>query len=75
MTSTIKKEWTVADTHKLIEDNENNPCLWNPKHPKYDDKLMKSEVLRQLAITFETSDGEIQRKLHGLRNQHAGETK
>lgn len=36
---------------------------------------MRGEAFRQLTKTFETSEGEIQRKLHGLRNQHAGETK
>ncbi|XP_025193634.1 uncharacterized protein LOC112593457 [Melanaphis sacchari] len=73
--SSSKKEWTIDETHKLISDYENNPCLWNPKDIKYKDRLARGEAVRQLAVSFNTSEGEILRKLHGLRNQHAGETR
>lgn len=70
-----KKEWTIDETNKLITDYENKPCIWNPKDVKYKDKLTRGEAVRQLAVSFNTSEGEIQRKLHVLRNQHAGETR
>ncbi|CAI6357087.1 unnamed protein product [Macrosiphum euphorbiae] len=34
--------------------------------------IIGGEAVRQLAVSFNTNEGEIQRKLHGLRNQHAG---
>jgi len=73
--SSSKREWTIDETHKLISDYENNPCLWNHKDIKYKDKLAREESVRQLAVSFNTSEGEIERKLHGLRNHHAGKTK
>ncbi|KAL4120995.1 hypothetical protein QTP88_013586 [Uroleucon formosanum] len=73
--SSTKKEWTIDETHRLISNYENNPCLWNPKDVKYKDKLAKGEAVRQLAVSFNTTESEIQRKLHGLRNQHADESR
>lgn len=37
-------------------------------------QLGRGEDVRQLTVSFNTSEGEVQRKLHGLSNQHAGET-
>lgn len=42
MTYNFKKEWTIADTYKLTEMYENNPCIWNPK---YKEKFVRGEVL------------------------------
>lgn len=75
MMSSTKKEWPINETHKFISDYENNPCLWNLKDVEYKDKITREEAVRQLAVSFNKSECEIQRKLHGLRNQHAGETR
>lgn len=44
------------------------------KNLKYKNKVVSEETVRQLAVSFNTSERKIQRKLHSLRNQHADET-
>jgi len=54
--SSTKIEWTIDETHKLISDYENNPCLWNPKDVKYKNKLARGKADRQLFMQFNTNE-------------------
>lgn len=75
-TSSLKIRTAVRDCYRLLVVYGNNSCLWNPKHPKDKDKLMRGEVLRQMTVSF---DAQVEAKFsenHMVhQNQHAGKTK
>ncbi|KAB0790068.1 hypothetical protein PPYR_15614 [Photinus pyralis] len=49
--------------------------IWNTRCTEYRNREKKQALLREFAIQFSCSAGEIQRKLHNLRNQVSQELK
>ena len=70
-----KKEWVNLETEQLIHEYQNRHELWDMQCINYRNKRRKKEVVAKLATKFKTTDAEIVRKLHNLRNQFNNEAR
>lgn len=65
-----KKCWTSKDIFSLISRWELLPELWDVKSKQYRNRVRKQNALQKLSIEYNTSEKEINRKLHNLRTQY-----
>ena len=65
----MSKNWSAEEIKELIEIYETKQILWNVSHTEYRDRIRKQKVFEEIAVKFSCSAGEVQRKLHNLRNQ------
>ncbi|CAH0404469.1 unnamed protein product [Chilo suppressalis] len=63
----VNKDWTRDETVALIKMYEQHRELWDTLIKDYYNNAIKRATLRNLAVDFNTSIGEIRRKLHSLR--------
>lgn len=70
-----KRVWSKEETYSLIESIQECPELWNVKAKEYRDRNKKQKALKNLAEKYDTTEAEIQRKLHNLRTQFNQEIK
>uniref|UniRef100_A0A6P7GQY7 Uncharacterized protein LOC114341059 n=1 Tax=Diabrotica virgifera virgifera TaxID=50390 RepID=A0A6P7GQY7_DIAVI len=64
-----KKQWTNAETIKLIELYRENSILWKHKRNDHGYRESRDIILKEFSQKFNCSADEIRRKLHNLRNQ------
>ncbi|XP_050294292.1 uncharacterized protein LOC126734639 [Anthonomus grandis grandis] len=64
-----RRVWSRDDTNLLIENVELYPELWNVHCKDFKNRVKKQGAFQKLAELFETSENEIQRKLHNLKTQ------
>lgn len=69
------RKWSQQDTHNLISFYRELRVLWDPNNRDYGLKSKRAEAISALAEKFNTSDGEINRKIHNLRCQFRGEVR
>lgn len=64
-----KRVWSKEDTITLINLFEEFPELWQVKSKIYRDRTKKQKAIKFISEKFDTTETEIQRKLHNLRTQ------
>lgn len=64
-----KRVWSKEDTFALISIFEGYPELWQIKSKMYRDRVKKQKALKCIAEKCDTTEAEVQRKLHNLRTQ------
>ena len=70
-----KQEWSRVDIEEMIVEYEGRPSLWDVCSPEYRDRNKKTEAWKTLAVKLDREIGEVQRKIHNLRNQFCQELK
>ena len=70
-----KQEWSRVDIEEMIVEYEGRPSLWDVSSPEYRDRNKKTEAWKTLAVKLDREIGEVQRKIHNLRNQFCQELK
>lgn len=71
--SNILRKWSQEETFNLISFYRELRVLWDPHNRDYGLKSKRAEAISALAEKFDTTDAEINRKLHNLRCQFRGE--
>jgi hypothetical protein len=64
-----KKFWTNEETLERICIYESSPEIWDSQYMRYKDRDERSMCWELMAEALNTSIGEVQRKIHNLRNQ------
>jgi hypothetical protein len=64
-----KKVWTKEGTLELIHIYESSPEICDIRHMHYKDRDKRSMCWQSMGEALDTSVGELQRKIHNLRNQ------
>ena len=64
-----KQEWSRVDIEEMIVEYKGRPSLWDVCSPEYRDRNKKTEAWKTLAVKLDREIGEVQRKIHNLRNQ------
>jgi hypothetical protein len=64
-----KKVWTKEETLELICIYESFPEIWDSWHMHYKDRDKRSMCRQSIGEAMNTSVGDVQRKIHNLRNQ------
>ena len=70
-----KREWSRDEIEEIIVEYEGRPSLWDVCSPEYRDRNKKIEAWTTLAVKLDREIGEVQRKIHNLRNQFCQELK
>ena len=70
-----KREWSRDEIEEIIVEYEGRPSLWDVCSPEYRDRNKKTEAWTTLAVKLDREIGEVQRKIHNLRNQFCQEFK
>lgn len=65
--------WENSTIVKLIKMYESYPELWDHMHEEFKNRPRKREILNQIAIQFNTSIYEVNRKLNSLMTQYRRE--
>ncbi|XP_044745326.1 uncharacterized protein LOC123307174 [Coccinella septempunctata] len=65
--------WTQEETRSLISHYKTYPELWDTTHPDYKCRKKKMEASEKLAVIFNATPAEINRKLHNIRTQFHNE--
>lgn len=61
--------WTQERTIRLIELWHQTPILWDTKHKDYRNRDVKKNSLEDLAVEFDMTSLDIEKKMTGLKNQ------
>lgn len=61
--------WTQERTTRLIEMWKKAPVLWDTKHKDYRNRDVRKSALELLAVDFEMTALDIEKKMTGLKNQ------
>lgn len=64
-----KKAWQKDEIVELISMYKERSVLWNTKDTEYRNREKKAKILHEIAVKFNCSVEEVQRKIHNLRNQ------
>lgn len=70
-----KRGWSRLKTGELISSYYDSECLWNVHCPDFKDKQLKANAIKAIGTKFGTTEEEISRKIHNLRNQYNSEIK
>lgn len=61
--------WTQEKTLKLIDLWQKTPILWDTKNKDYRNRDLRKSALEALAVEFEMTSLDIEKKMTGLKNQ------
>ena len=72
-----KREWSRIGIWEMIVEYEGRPSLWDVCSPEYRDRNKQTEAWKTLAVglKLDRDIGEVQRKIHNLRNLFCQELK
>lgn len=59
-------EWTREKTLYFIDMYRKKDVLWDPKHPRYFNKICKNDAWEELASELQTTADECRKKMTGL---------
>jgi hypothetical protein len=59
-------EWTKANTLHFIELYRSKEMLWNAKHPRHFNNILRNDAWEELASELNTTEEECRKKMTGL---------
>ncbi|XP_055591253.1 uncharacterized protein LOC129743292 [Uranotaenia lowii] len=67
--------WSSEKVLRFIEDYQSMPCLWDVKNKDYKNRIKRKLARESLAVKFNESVSEIEKKIHNLKTSYNRERK